>query len=148
MFCKNCGSKIEDGARFCPSCGTAVESAAPVTPAAEPVAQPVQAPVQEPVYVAPAPAPVQAPDNSTSVLVMGILAVALCEFGILGIIFGAIGLGKAKAFLLSHGILFGKAKVGRILSKVGLIVGIIMTVFWLVYFIFLGALIGNVHYYY
>lgn len=25
MFCKNCGSEIEEGIKFCPSCGTAVE---------------------------------------------------------------------------------------------------------------------------
>lgn len=24
MFCRNCGAKLEDGARFCPSCGTPV----------------------------------------------------------------------------------------------------------------------------
>lgn len=28
MFCKNCGKKIEVGARFCPTCGTAVATGA------------------------------------------------------------------------------------------------------------------------
>ena len=41
MFCNNCGSKLEDGARFCNNCGTALE----VPKATEP--QPV---AQNPVY--------------------------------------------------------------------------------------------------
>ena len=45
-FCKNCGSSIEDGAKFCENCGTPIE--APVAkPASQPAPQPVQAqPVQ------------------------------------------------------------------------------------------------------
>jgi TM2 domain-containing membrane protein YozV len=27
MFCKNCGAKLDDGAKFCSSCGTAVKAA-------------------------------------------------------------------------------------------------------------------------
>lgn len=34
MFCKNCGSKIEDGGKFCPKCGIPVETAT-VRPARE-----------------------------------------------------------------------------------------------------------------
>ena len=65
MFCGNCGSKIEDGAKFCANCGTpiAVESPAPaveqVQPAAEtpvPAAEPVQPAAEMPV---PAAEPVQ-----------------------------------------------------------------------------------------
>lgn len=26
-FCKNCGTKLEDGAKFCPNCGTAADAA-------------------------------------------------------------------------------------------------------------------------
>jgi hypothetical protein len=32
MFCPNCGSKIDDGAKFCSSCGTAVNTTPPETP--------------------------------------------------------------------------------------------------------------------
>ena len=53
MFCGNCGSKIEDGAKFCAACGTPTgiteQTAAPVV---EPVRQTVEqtaAPVVEPV---------------------------------------------------------------------------------------------------
>ena len=55
MFCGNCGSKIEDGAKFCPSCGSAVAA----EPAAEAPVIETPAPVQEaPVVETPAPAPI------------------------------------------------------------------------------------------
>jgi RNA polymerase subunit RPABC4/transcription elongation factor Spt4 len=36
-FCANCGTKMEDGAKFCPACGTPAGGAAPAKPAAEKV---------------------------------------------------------------------------------------------------------------
>ena len=70
------------------------------------------------------------PELAKSILVMGILAVAfaassVCAF--MGIIFGAIGLSKAKKFTEGCGELFGKAKVGRWLSLGGLIGGSAIT---------------------
>ena len=36
MYCKNCGTKIEDGVKFCPNCGTSTqEEAAPAPMATE-----------------------------------------------------------------------------------------------------------------
>lgn len=32
MFCKHCGTKMEEGAKFCPNCGSVGEEATPVTP--------------------------------------------------------------------------------------------------------------------
>ena len=78
MFCRQCGTRMEDTARFCPTCGQQTDlGAQPVyTPPAQaqPVyappaqAQPVYAPPAQalpvyapPVYAPPAPAPVQAP---------------------------------------------------------------------------------------
>ena len=26
MFCRNCGTELNDGSKFCPSCGNAVDS--------------------------------------------------------------------------------------------------------------------------
>ncbi len=75
----------------------------------------------------------------SSVLTMGILAVALCEFGILGIIFGAIGKSKAKAYVAYYGATTGQVKAGSIMSKIGFIVGIVMTVIWTIYIIALAA---------
>lgn len=59
MYCKYCGSKLDDAAHFCPNCGSA----------AEPVAQPPYAsPAQQP-YTAQQPyaAPVQ-PSNTLAII--------------------------------------------------------------------------------
>lgn len=89
-------------------------------------------------------------DTSTKVLVFGILGLAFaCSvyLSILGIIFSAIGMSQANSFARANGAVFGKAKAGRILSKVGLPVGIVCTVLVIVYsivmvLIALGSTIG------
>ena len=67
---------------------------------------------------------------STQSLVFGILSLALTEIGLLGVIFGAIGKSKAKAYAASCGEPSGQVKAGSIMSKIGFIVGIVMTVIW------------------
>ena len=113
-------------------------------PAPQPQAVPVQ-PVQPvtPVYAQPTPVapmgmPMGAnnPELAKSILVMGIIAVATaCTvwFGFLGIIFGIIGLNKAKKFTEECGQLFGKAKVGKFLSLGGLIAGSCVTAYVVLY---------------
>lgn len=113
-------------------------------PAPQPQAVPVQ-PVQPvtPVYAQPTPvAPMGGvmgpsdPGLATNILVMGIVAVATaCTvwFGFLGIIFGIIGLNKAKKFTEECGQLFGKAKVGKYLSLGGLIAGSCVTAYVVLY---------------
>ncbi len=77
-------------------------------------------------------------------LIFGIISLVLAEGGILGIIFGAIGKAKAKAFAAQNeGIVTGKAKVGKILSTLGLVFGIIMTIFWVIYIIVIAAAAAN-----
>ncbi len=67
--------------------------------------------------------------NSTKPLVFGILALVLCESGILGIIFGAIAISNAKKYAAANGgVLDGKAKTGKILGTLGLVFGIISLV--------------------
>lgn len=86
---------------------------------------------QQPTYQQPAyQQPAQAQPN---LLVLGILAVAFSSFGIVGLILGIIGRKKGKAFVAQGGQLTGANKVGFILSLVGLILGIVMTVFWAIY---------------
>ena len=150
MSCQNCGSALEDGAKFCPNCGEPVavpevdtpEEAAAEIVAEEPV---VEAPVYQapaaPVYQAPVVEPTVDPalnGMSKSILIFGIIGLAFsCSFylSLLGIIFSAIGKGKVKAFLAAGGQLTGKAKVGNILAKVGLILGIVLTVFFVIWLI-------------
>ncbi|MBO6010371.1 MAG: zinc ribbon domain-containing protein [Oscillospiraceae bacterium] len=94
--------------------------------------QPQYAPQQPTYYAQPQPA---AGVSGKSALTFGILGIVFaCTFylSFLGIIFSAIGLGKAKAFRAAAGQLYGPAKVGKILATIGLIVGIIMTVICLI----------------
>ena len=119
-------------------------------PAPQPQAVPVQ-PVQpvQPVYAQPTPvAPMGVPMGAnnpslaTNILVMGIVAVATaCTvwFGFLGIIFGIIGLNKAKKFTEECGQLFGKAKVGKFLSLGGLIGGACVTAY-VAFYIFMAII--------
>ena len=78
-------------------------------------------------------------NQQPNLLVLGILAVVFAELGIPGIILGAIGRSKGKKFVQAGGTLTGAAKVGYILSLVGLILGIVMTVFWVIYLIVIIA---------
>ena len=65
--------------------------------------------------------------------------IALAAFA--GIIFGAIGLSKAKKFIEEAGQLYGKAKVGKYLSLGGLIGGCVLTGITLFYVLIYGLAI-------
>ncbi len=178
MFCTNCGASLPDGAALCPQCGAAVEEAvaqdlektaesftepryqAPEQPVNQEAAQPqYQAPVyqeaaqpqyQAPVYQAPTQPSYHETAQQPNLLIFGILSIVLaCFTGIGGIILGAIGRSKGKAYALSGGRqLTGTAKVGFILSLVGLILGIVMTVVYAIIFITAAAAGGSSSYYY
>ncbi len=87
----------------------------------------------EPAYNATPAAPAQ--DNSMKTMIFGILGLVFSELGILGLIFSILGKKEAKKFEAAFGQLTGKAKVGAILSKIGFILSIVMTVFWVIYFL-------------
>ena len=115
---------------------------APKAPAfEEPVYQePVyQEPVTQPIYQVPNDTPAADPEKEAaakSLLVSGILAVAFCAgayfTGIVALIMGAVGLGKAKKFAAAYGNFTPKARVGKYLSLAGLIGGIVLTVVGLI----------------
>lgn len=110
MYCEICGAEIPSGASFCANCGATVSPAqygAPVTVRND--------------------TPVIAPK---SVLTMGILALALCWFGVPGIVLGAIGKNKAKSYVAYYGETTGQVKAGSITSKWGLALGIVFTIYW------------------
>lgn len=111
MNCPNCGSET-NGSRFCPRCGTALSEAAP--------------------YNAVSNQQNQTLGNPTQVLVFGIIGLALCETGILGLIFSIIGLVKAKNYLAAYGPVSIQVNTGKRLATAGLIVSIIMIVLWVV----------------
>ena len=79
------------------------------------------------------PQPASGDLNDTPILITGILAIALCWTGIGGLICAIINKSKVKKFLAAGGVLAGKAKVGKILGTVGLILSILYMVFWVIY---------------
>ena len=132
MICTKCGATIPDGSTVCPTCGAAIEAA--------------------PVQAAPQPVAAAGTVSPANVLTWGILGLAFAGSGLLGLIFSIIGLKKGKLFLAENGSLFGQAKVGRTLAKVGLILSIVMMIFWVIYIavvgIFVGTVASNATYYY
>lgn len=123
MFCKYCGAPLDGDAKFCTKCGAGVDPAPGMTPT--PAA---------PAYNPAGPSP-------TKVMVFGIIGLALSSAGIPGLVLSIIALRFADEFARLNGGLFGQAKVGRILGKVGLIVSIVMTVIWALYIVLLIAVL-------
>ena len=159
MFCKNCGTQVEDGKAFCPNCGASLASApAPeATYSNESYQQPAyeQPAYQQPAYQQPAyqqPAYQSAPSygaqggeapDASSLMTKGIVGAALCEIGIPGIVLGNIAM-KGVQQRRSEGYEYtGKLKAAYICGKVAKIVGIIMTIFWALYFLIIVLIIGN-----
>lgn len=71
-------------------------------------------------------------------MITGILAAAFsCTFflSFLGIVFGPMGLGKAKNYLSQYGSYPVKVRIGKYLSIGGLAMGIFMTIYFFIYLI-------------
>ena len=166
MKCPKCGSEVPENIKFCPICGSPMpESAGSPEPARQETSwqEPLykdpapisEAPSYQDVYQMPAPAgsgsdPSEA-GASKSILIMGIIGIALSTMpflvSIAGIIISAICRGKVKNYIARYGEVHGKAKVGAILSKIGLILSIIMTVCWAIIMISIGILFAEGTYY-
>ena len=111
MTCSNCGAELKPGAGFCEHCGTKTNVN---------VYDPATVPIS---YSYPEVTP-------TSVLTWGIVAAAFAGtfyLSFLGIIFGSVALKKSNRYLELYGPISKKVKIGHILSKVGIIAGIVMT---------------------
>ena len=149
QFCTKCGGVVPEGSAFCPNCGEPVAQAAQPQPQYQ---QPVyQQPVyQQPVYQQPVYQQAANVGAQPNLLVFGILS--LIFEVIVGIILGAVGRSKGKAYIAQGGQLTGASKVGFILCKIGLIFSIIATVCFVIYMILLiaGAVTFNTYssYYY
>lgn len=127
MYCRNCGREIADHVRFCTYCGTDRN---------------------QPVYSAAPSLSPEANNTATAALVWGIVAVVFCQLP-LGFIFGIVGQNKVRE-AEKMGIENGMVKAGRIMSLIGLIVGIVMTVFWAIFFLvmigFFTFAVSNAYY--
>ena len=107
-FCNNCGSAIEENARFCPQCGAAASEApapaavaeAPVAPVEEPAAAPAASETQRKKayhYAAPsakaAPAKKKFDLKKVITIVVSVLVIAVIGFGTFFLLdtFGLLG---------------------------------------------------------
>jgi len=135
MFCPNCGTHTEDGLAFCPNCGANLKTEAK----AQEIPQPVQGSYQQPYQLNPQ---VEVPAvNTTPALVLGILSLVFS--GIVGIILAAVGKSKIKGFIAQGVPVAGKLKAAKILCTVGLILGIVCTVIYVLYGCAVGAAIAS-----
>ena len=100
MICKNCGTDAQNN-KYCPRCGALVYGD-------------TQQPTGD--------------GSHTKALVFGILGLAFCETGILGLIFSIIGLSKANNYIRNFGNVSNQVRIGKRLSIAGLIVSIVMIV--------------------
>ena len=143
QFCARCGGAIPEGSAFCPNCGE------PVAQTAQPQQPQYQQPAyQQPVYQQPVYQQTANVGPQPNLLVFGILSLVF-DWIFVGIILGAIGRSKGKAYIAQGGQLTGASKVGFILCKVGLILSIIGTVafaIWVIAAIAGGA--ATIRYYY
>ncbi len=114
MFCSKCGNELQDDAVFCSKCGQLVGETKNTIE--EVVLDEYQQKQKE--------------DLAGKILMYGILSCAFIStfiLSFLGIIFGAKGKKVAEYFVYKYKKLIPKAIVGKILSIVGFITGIVVT---------------------
>ena len=135
MFCKNCGRQLDEGENICPACGTVNASETTATP---------NAGIEYAVGAVDLANERLKDEMAGEALKWGIISLAFAASGclsLLGFIFSFIAKGKALAYQNVFGVLEGKAKVGRILGKVGFGLGLGMTIY--VALVFVIALLAE-----
>ena len=134
MFCTKCGRQLDEGENICPACGTVNASETTATPNAgiEYAVDDVSA-VNERLK----------DQMAGEALKWGIISLAFAASGclsLLGFIFSFIAKSRALAYQNVFGVLEGRAKAGRILSKIGFGVGLGYSIFFAIYFVAIVAL--------
>ena len=81
-------------------------------------------------------------NEGRTAMILAIIGAVLSELGIPGLILSAIAKGKVKAWEEKYGPTTGMAKAARIISTIGLVFSILMTVFWIVYIILIVGIVG------
>ena len=133
MFCKNCGRQLDEGETLCPACGTVNATEATATESVSYEYSAVDTANQ-----------LLKDEMAGQTLKWGILSLAFAASGclsLLGFIFSFIAKSKALAYERTFGVLEGKARVGRILGKVGFGVGLGMTIY-MAFAVFVGVIAG------
>ena len=121
MFCTKCGRELDENESVCPVCGTVNGGETAAAPTVEYGYDAVNAANEQ-----------MKSEMAGQALKWGIISLAFSASGclpLLGFIFSFIAKSKALAYERTFGILEGKAKVGRILGKVGFGVGLGMTIY-------------------
>ena len=150
MYCPYCNTEVSDIARFCPKCGKIQE---PVTPAVSPVAEPPQVAAPTPVTAQPDEASRYADwkalrkrQLSYDTLLWGIISLvfSISFLSLLGFIFSFVAKSKSREYtMLCGGELEDHARVGHNLATVGFIVGLVMIILSVLYFIlFFGIMLA------
>lgn len=114
MFCRNCGSKVEDGARFCPVCGESV--VAEYEPSTESQGDHQPAPAAEAQPTTPAPA--KAKRSKRPLMIAAVVAALLVMGGGAGYYFGiyapeqAREVAEREALAAKHAVRFSVSAQG------------------------------------
>ena len=134
MFCKNCGRQLDEGENLCPACGTMNATETPAATAGIEYAANDTAAVNERLK----------DEMAGQAFKWGLLSVifsgTVC-LSLLGFIFSFVAKSKALSYQTVFGELTGRAKAGRILSKIGFGLGLGMVIYF-GFCIMLGVLIG------
>ena len=80
--------------------------------------------------------------SPTKVLVFSIIGLALCESGILGLIFSIIGLVQAKKYVAQYGDVSNQVRIARRLAIAGLILSIVCIVIYVIAIVVSSAAIS------
>ena len=136
MFCKNCGRQLDEGENVCPVCGTVNGGETAAVSTLEYGYDTVNETNEQ-----------MKSEMAGQALKWGILSLAFSASGclsLLGFIFSFIAKSKALAYRQTYGMLEGKAKVGRILGKIGFGVGLGLTIYmsFFVFVFLLGFITG------
>ena len=92
MFCRNCGSKVEDGARFCPVCGESVVAEYEPSTESQGDHQPVPAAKAQPTM----PAPAKGKCSKRPLVIAAVVAALLVMGSGAGYYFGIYAPGQAR----------------------------------------------------
>ena len=133
MYCQNCGRQLNEGENFCPSCGS-VKPAEPVDTTGFQYDFGTTNTVNEALKSE------MAGQTFRWGLLSLIFSGTVC-LSLLGFIFSFIAKSKAKAYQNAFGPLEGRAKVGRVLGKIGFGIGLGVLIYLAFCFV-LGVFIG------
>jgi RNA polymerase subunit RPABC4/transcription elongation factor Spt4 len=136
MLCRNCGRQLDEGENFCPACGTVN---ATETPSDTTVQFDLNA-----VDTANERMKEEMAGQAFKWGLMSLIFSGTACLSLLGFIFSFIAKSKALAYRQTYGMLEGKAKVGRILGKIGFGLGLGLTIYmsFFVFVFLLGFITG------